>query len=68
MVERHFSDGPVTATGESAYTHQFYCDSGGNMPKVWNHAYAWDGADRLTKFDRYEGTSSDCTYGYIPGS
>ncbi len=43
-------------------------DVWGNMTRVYNHTYAWDDADRLTRFDRYEGTANDCTYGYIPGS
>ncbi len=43
-------------------------DGDGNVTGIWNHKYSWDHSDRLTKFDRYEGTANDATYGYIPGS
>ncbi len=56
--------GEMTKYGTNAVTW----DGDGNVTGIWNHHYYWDHSDRLTKFDRYEGTENDCTYGYIPGS
>ncbi len=56
--------GEMTKYGTNAVTW----DSDGNVTGIWNHHYYWDHSDRLTKFDRYEGTANDATYGYIPGS
>ncbi len=55
--------GQLTKYGTNAVTWDCY----GNITGIWNDHYYWDHSDRLTKFDRYEGTANDCVVRVHPG-